>query len=76
MLKFWEEKIVNGEAVRIDFQRLTSIRITKKDAEKTAEGQTITEFAFQNCVSIMILANNLILTYYIVGNSLTLHPNN
>lgn len=36
MLRFWEEKIVNGEIVRVDFQWLTSIRITKKNAEKIA----------------------------------------
>lgn len=36
MLRFFEEKIVNGEAVRTDFQWLTSIRITKKNAEKIA----------------------------------------
>ena len=34
MLRFWEEKIVNGEAVRTEFQWLTSIRITRKNAEK------------------------------------------
>lgn len=32
-----EEKIVDGKAVRKQFQRLTSIRITKKNAEKAAE---------------------------------------
>lgn len=36
MLRFWEEKIVNGETVRTDFQWLTSIRLTNKNAEKTA----------------------------------------
>ena len=36
MLRFWEEKIVSGEAVRTDFQWLTSIRITRNNAEKTA----------------------------------------
>ena len=36
MLRFWEEKIVKGKAVRRDFQWLTSIRITKKNAEETA----------------------------------------
>lgn len=36
MLRFWEEKKENGEAVRTDFQWLTSIRLTKKNAERTA----------------------------------------
>lgn len=36
MLRFWEEKMIKGEAVRTDFQWLTSIRITKKNAEKLA----------------------------------------
>ena len=36
MLRFWEEKIVSGEAVRTDFQWLTGIRITEKSAEKIA----------------------------------------
>ena len=36
MLRFWEEKIVKGETVRTDFQWLTSIWITKKNAEKIA----------------------------------------
>lgn len=36
MLRFWEEKIENGKTVRTDFQWLTSIRLTKKNAEKTA----------------------------------------
>jgi len=36
MLRFWEEKMAGGETVRTDFQWLTSIRITKKNAEKTA----------------------------------------
>lgn len=36
MLQFWEKKIVSGEAVRTEFQWITSIRITKKNAEKTA----------------------------------------
>lgn len=36
MLRFWEEKIVNGGAVRTDFQWLTSIRLTKKNAGRTA----------------------------------------
>lgn len=36
MLRFWEEKVVNKEAVRTEFQWLTSIRITPKNAEKTA----------------------------------------
>ncbi len=36
MLRFWEEKIVKGKTVRTQFQWLTSIRITEKNAEKTA----------------------------------------
>lgn len=36
MLRFWEEKAVSGERVRKDFQWLTSIRITEKNAEKIA----------------------------------------
>lgn len=36
MLRFWEEKISKGEIVRTEFQWLTSIRITKKNAEKMA----------------------------------------
>ncbi len=36
MLRFWEEKIVKGKTVRTEFQWLTSIRITEKNAEKTA----------------------------------------
>ena len=36
MLRFREEKMEGGETVRTDFQWLTSIRITKKNAEKTA----------------------------------------
>lgn len=37
MLRFWEEKIVKGESVRKEFQWLTGIRLTKKNAEKVAE---------------------------------------
>lgn len=37
MLRFWEEKTVKGKTVRTEFQWLTSIRITKKNAEKIAE---------------------------------------
>lgn len=36
MLRFWEERNEKGKALRIDFQWLTSIRITKNNAEKTA----------------------------------------
>lgn len=36
MLRFWEEKVVKGKSVRTDFQWLTSIRITEKNAEKVA----------------------------------------
>lgn len=37
MLRFWEDRIVKGAAVRTEFQWLTSIRITKKNAEKIAQ---------------------------------------
>ena len=37
MLRFWEEKVVKGEPTRVEFQWLTSIRITKKNAGKVAE---------------------------------------
>lgn len=36
MLRYWEEKVENGERVRTDFQWLTNIRITEKNAEKIA----------------------------------------
>lgn len=36
MLRFWEEKKVKGKIMRTEFQWLTSIRITKKNAEKLA----------------------------------------
>ena len=36
MLRFWEEKVIKGESTRAEFQWLTSIRITKKNAEKAA----------------------------------------
>ena len=36
VLRFWEEKIIKGEVVKTTFQWLTSIRITKKNAEKLA----------------------------------------
>jgi len=36
MLRFWEEKVSNGKTVRTEFQWLTSIRITERNAEKTA----------------------------------------
>lgn len=36
MLRYWEEKISNGKTVRTEFQWLTSMRITEKNAEKTA----------------------------------------
>lgn len=36
MLRFWEEKIIKGEIVRTEFQWLTSIKITHKNAEKIA----------------------------------------
>ncbi len=37
MLRFFEEKISNGKIVRTQFQWLTSIRITEKNAEKIAD---------------------------------------
>lgn len=37
VLRFWEEKLNKGEMVRTNFQWLTSIRITKKNALKIAE---------------------------------------
>ncbi len=36
MLRFWEEKVVKGEAVKVGFQWLTSIRLTERNAEKVA----------------------------------------
>lgn len=36
VLRFYEEKIAEGETVRTEFQWLTSIRITRKNAEKIA----------------------------------------
>ena len=36
MLRFFEEKTVKGESMRTEFQWLTSIRITRNNAEKTA----------------------------------------
>ena len=36
MMRFWEEKLVKGETVRTEFQWLTDIGITKKNAEKIA----------------------------------------
>ena len=36
MLRFWEERIVKGVRVRTEFQWLTSIQITKRNAEKIA----------------------------------------
>ncbi len=36
MLRFWEEKIVNGKGVRTEFQWLTNIWISRKNAEKIA----------------------------------------
>ena len=37
MLRFWEEKTVKGKTMRTEFQWLTSIRITEKNAEKIAD---------------------------------------
>jgi hypothetical protein len=36
MIKYWEEKIIKKEVVRTDFQWLTNIKISKKNAEKLA----------------------------------------
>ena len=36
MLRYWEDKLEKGETVRTEFQWLTSIRLTRKNAEKTA----------------------------------------
>ena len=36
MLRFWEEKKTNGKKIRTEFQWLTNIRVTKKNAEKIA----------------------------------------
>ena len=36
MVRYWEEKVKKGEAVRTEFQWLTNIRVTKKNAEKIA----------------------------------------
>ena len=37
MLRYWEEKVIKKETVRKEFQWLTSIRITSRNAEKLAE---------------------------------------
>ena len=37
MLRFWEEKVLKGETVRKEYQWLTSMQLTKRNAEKTAE---------------------------------------
>jgi len=36
MLRYWEEKVIKGENVRTEFQWLTSMKITDKNAEKLA----------------------------------------
>ena len=36
MLRYWEEKLEKGETVRTEFQWLTNIRVTKRNAEKIA----------------------------------------
>lgn len=36
MLRYWEDKQEKGETVRTEFQWLTNIRVTKKNAEKIA----------------------------------------
>lgn len=37
MLQFWKEERIKGRRVRKEFQWLTSLRITEKNAEKMAE---------------------------------------
>ena len=37
MLRYYETEIKGGEEIRTDFQFLTSLRLTEKNAEKTAE---------------------------------------
>ena len=36
VLRYWEEKVERGEAVRTEFQWLTSIKLTERNAEKVA----------------------------------------
>jgi hypothetical protein len=36
VLRFWEDKVIKGESVRTNFQWLTSIRISEKNAQKVA----------------------------------------
>ena len=36
MLRFWEEKTIKGKVIRTEFQWLTNIRITIKNAKKIA----------------------------------------
>jgi len=36
MLRYWEEKVIHGKGVRTEFQWLTSIKITGRNAEKLA----------------------------------------
>lgn len=36
MLRFWEDKVIKGSTVRTEFQWLTSIELTRKNAEKVA----------------------------------------
>ena len=36
MLRYWEERVEKGEIARTEFQWLTSIRLTQRNAEKTA----------------------------------------
>lgn len=37
MLRYWEEKVEKGKTVRIEFQWLTSIRLSEKNAGKAAQ---------------------------------------
>lgn len=47
MLRFWEDKVVKGETVRTEFQWLTSIRLTVKNAEKVV-GAGIKRWKIEN----------------------------
>lgn len=43
MMRFLEEKVINGETVRKDFQWITSIRITKKRGKADGSRQETLE---------------------------------
>lgn len=36
MLRFWEEKVIRGETVKTEFQWITSLQVTRGNAEKVA----------------------------------------